>query len=150
MNIPRRYFFSDGLRFECQRCGACCTGEPGIIRATESEILCIADWLKRSVDDLSQESIERIGQGYVIREWPDGACIFWRDTGCGIYPVRPLQCRLYPFWFKLLRNPALWEAEMKHCPGIGKGRRYTEAEILEWVTLSMAEYIRLEETEDSS
>ncbi len=148
--MPRRYFFSDGLRFECMRCGACCTGEPGIIRVTEAEIMRIADWLKRPFGEIFQESVERIAQGYGIRERPDGACMFWRDTGCGIYPVRPLQCRLYPFWFNLLRNPAAWEAEKKRCPGIGKGRRHTEAEILEWVTLSMAEYTSLEETVGSS
>lgn len=150
MNIQRRYFFSDGLRFECIRCGACCTGEPGIVRVSEAEILCIADWLKRSVDEFFQESIERIAQGYGIRERKDGACMFWRDTGCSIYPVRPQQCRLYPFWFKLLRNRAAWEAEKKRCPGIGKGRCYAEAEIIERLTLSMAEYICLEETVGSS
>jgi len=25
--LPR---FKDGLRFECQRCGKCCRGEPGV------------------------------------------------------------------------------------------------------------------------
>lgn len=132
-----RYFFSEGIRFECSRCGGCCTGEPGIIRVTEAEILQIADWLKCSVEEIVQDSIERAANGYRIREREDGACAFWSDSGCGIYPVRPAQCRLYPFWFNLMRNPVVWEAEKKRCPGIGKGKWYTEDEILDLLALQI-------------
>ena len=34
----RSYFFDAGLRFSCTQCGKCCTGEPGIVRATPTEI----------------------------------------------------------------------------------------------------------------
>jgi hypothetical protein len=35
--------------------------------------------------------------------------------------VKPVQCRLYPFWPELVENRANWEAERTMCPGIGKG-----------------------------
>jgi len=27
----RNPMYKDGLRFECQRCGSCCRGEPGVV-----------------------------------------------------------------------------------------------------------------------
>lgn len=33
----RSNFFDAGIRFECRRCGACCTGDPGIVRVNERE-----------------------------------------------------------------------------------------------------------------
>ncbi len=67
-----------------------------------------------------------------IREHADGCCVFYAD-GCLIYPVRPLQCRIYPFWFNILRSEKKWRQEEKQCAGIGKGRLYTREEILELV-----------------
>lgn len=130
-------FFSDGLRFECTRCGACCTGDPGIVRVTDAELAAISGHLKLSFEEVHHRYVRMDAQGFGIREREDGACIFWAEDGCLIYPVRPLQCRLYPFWFRLLRNPDAWEAERKQCPGIGRGRLWSEEEILERVWLSM-------------
>jgi Fe-S-cluster containining protein len=40
-------------------------------------------------------------------------CIFLGEDGkeCSIYEARPIQCRTYPFWPRLLENPESWEAE---------------------------------------
>ena len=35
----RPYFFDRGIHFECRRCGACCTGDPGIVYADKDEAL---------------------------------------------------------------------------------------------------------------
>ena len=31
-------WFKEGLKFECQRCGRCCRGEPGVIWVNKKEI----------------------------------------------------------------------------------------------------------------
>ncbi|MDE1890651.1 MAG: YkgJ family cysteine cluster protein, partial [Planctomycetota bacterium] len=31
-------WFKDGLRFECQRCGRCCRGEPGVVWVNKREL----------------------------------------------------------------------------------------------------------------
>ncbi len=53
----RSYFFDAGIRFECRRCGACCTGDPGVVRVNEQEIAEIAAYLvpihKRSFSRIS-------------------------------------------------------------------------------------------------
>jgi uncharacterized protein len=48
-------------------------------------------------------------------------CHFLKDGGCSVHPVKPVQCRLYPFWPELVENRAKWEGERAVCPGIGKG-----------------------------
>jgi Fe-S-cluster containining protein len=52
-----------------------------------------------------------------------GDCIFW-DQGCTIYPVRPRQCRTFPFWPENLESPQAWEEVRRTCHGAGKGRLY--------------------------
>jgi hypothetical protein len=42
----RKYFFDDGIRFDCIRCGKCCNGAPGIIIVLDNEIGPIADFLE--------------------------------------------------------------------------------------------------------
>ena len=62
-------------------------------------------------------------------ERPNYDCVFLTPTGCHIYPVRPRQCRSFPFWMQSLRNPDAWRALPSRCPGVGRGKLYTYGEI---------------------
>jgi hypothetical protein len=125
----RPYFFDAGLRFTCRRCGTCCTGEPGIVRTGSIEIERIAGYLKMTPAAVATRYLTPSQGGYRVRELDDGRCIFF-EAGCRIYPVRPLQCRTYPFWISTLRSPDRWQATCRQCPGIGSGRLYSREEIL--------------------
>src|SRR5262249_1390597 len=37
-------WYQDGLRFECTRCGKCCSGFPGFVWVSEAELQAIADF----------------------------------------------------------------------------------------------------------
>ena len=126
----RSYFFDEGIRFECRRCGACCTGCPGVVRVNEKEIAGIAAHLDISGSEVVDAVVYRWQNGYSIKEASDGRCLFFED-GCRIYPVRPIQCRTFPFWFSNLRSEIRWNKIRNQCPGIGSGRLYTKAEILD-------------------
>ena len=41
---------------------------------------------------------------------------------CRIYPVRPRQCRTWPFWPVNLSSPETWALAAGRCPGINRGR----------------------------
>ena len=125
----RPYFFDAGIRFECQRCGQCCVGEPGTIYVTPEEINALARHLHLSVADFTQRCLYPFKDSYSIREHDDGRCLFFEE-GCTIYDLRPGQCRTYPFWFSNLRSESTWRTIEKDCPGIGRGRRYSREEIL--------------------
>ena len=129
-NLEQRpYFFDAGIRFQCQRCGACCTGEPGTIYVGQDEIVPLAAHLGMSVDDFIQRYLYPFKDSYSIGEHADGRCLFF-ENGCTIYPLRPHQCRTFPFWFSNLRSETRWRGIRKKCPGIGRGPRYGRDEIL--------------------
>jgi len=43
---------------------------------------------------------------------------------CSVYPVRPQQCRTWPFWKENLESPDDWEHTEQVCPGSGQGQLY--------------------------
>ncbi len=48
---------------------------------------------------------------------------------CAIYPVRPSQCRSWPFWPENILSPEDWQNTAVKCPGINTGKLYTFEEI---------------------
>lgn len=132
----RSYFFDQGLRFACQQCGACCVGEPGTIYVAKAEIETIAASLNQAVDKFTAQYLYPFKDSYSIKEDERGRCLFF-DDGCTIYPIRPLQCRTFPFWFSNLRSRHSWQKIKRQCPGIGRGRCYSRSEILERIRQSM-------------
>ena len=129
-----------GLHFECQQCGACCAGpSEGYIWVTRPEIKLIADFLKMTPAEIRRKFLRRVGLRLtVIEERSTKDCIFLnrelhglhgKQKGCMIYPVRPRQCRIWPFWPSNLKSPETWNETAKKCPGINRGRFYSYEEI---------------------
>ena len=126
---PRKSpWYAAGLCFECQRCGECCRGEPGYVWVTAADLDRIAAYLRANPEDLSASSVRRFGRRLSLRERPNGDCVFYAG-GCTIYPVRPQQCRTFPFWPENLTSRRRWERVGKECRGIGRGRLWTAREI---------------------
>jgi Fe-S-cluster containining protein len=132
----RPYFFDGGIHFECRRCGECCTGDPGIVYADKNEALHIAEYLCMLFSSFADRYLYPLRDAYGIREHSDGRCFFY-DNGCTIYPVRPHQCRTYPFWFENLRSIKNWKRVCETCPGIGSGDLYSKEKILKIIHLTM-------------
>ena len=106
----------------CEACGgACCTGESGYIWATYAEIEQMAEFVNLSVEVFASTYLRRVKHRYSLIEKQlseeNFACIFFDETmqRCGIYPVRPRQCRTFPFWEQFKQDEAEVRAE---CPGI--------------------------------
>ena len=134
--VNRPCFFDAGLRFSCRRCGGCCVGETGTIYVSRPELEAIAAFVHLAVDDFADQYLYPFKDSYSIKEDDRGRCLFF-DDGCSIYNIRPLQCRTYPFWFSNLRSVRLWRRVERQCPGIGRGRLYAKAEILDMIHKSM-------------
>jgi len=119
-----------GLYFECQQCSRCCSGpEEGVIWVTIREIELIADFLKETVGQVRQKYLKRAGLRTTIIEQPVSKdCIFLQKIDgrkkCVIYPVRPNQCRTWPFWSSNLTDPDSWNDVAKKCDGINRGKLY--------------------------
>ena len=74
-------------------------------------------------DDLTGEHTRRVGGEVSLKEFANGDCTFFdgEKRCCTIYPVRPRQCRTWPFWNSNLESPEDWESIKEGCPGVGKG-----------------------------
>jgi hypothetical protein len=124
-------WYALGLRFECQRCSDCCRGEPGYVWVDETEIRQMAAELGLLPEEFIQSYVRRAHRRLSLKELPGGDCILWGglDRGCLVYGVRPVQCKTFPFWAEYLRTPEDWRRVAERCPGVGRGRLYTLAEI---------------------
>ncbi len=128
MKLLAGKWYGKGLRFECIGCGACCAGpDEGYIWLTGSELKRAAEYLKISPKTFREKFVRRVGVRMSLLEHPKTKdCIFLADLGAGrrgcvIYPVRPLQCRTWPFWAENLSTPLAWKKAGVKCPGINQG-----------------------------
>jgi Fe-S-cluster containining protein len=132
--IPSRPFFQKGVQFECTRCGKCCTGYPGYVYLSEHDILGIAHYLGIGTKEFVKRYTRLVfmfhEQRLSLVEKNQYDCVFW-DALCTIYPARPHQCRTYPFWKRHLVSRREWEKTAAFCPGINRGRVYSQKEIEE-------------------
>lgn len=130
-------WFADGLSFTCSQCGNCCTGPPGYVFLSTTEIGRLAEFLNLPREDVIDRYCRRIGARYSLKEKRGAGgwdCIFLEEIGrkrvCTIYPVRPLQCRTWPFWTGNLASQKAWDAAAARCPGMSAGsRRFTREQI---------------------
>mmetsp|Transcript_29994 Transcript_29994/g.62141 ORF Transcript_29994/g.62141 Transcript_29994/m.62141 type:complete len:308 (-) Transcript_29994:50-973(-) len=140
-NIPSSFPFSlpwyeQGLDFSCTGCGKCCRVD-GDVWLSPEEIPQIMQVLEDNCDSKDDSlSLKKFREKYVKAEifaqtnngsevealtsetWmclkrEEGACVFLDPSSnkCGIYDVRPVQCRTYPFWPSLLESPEDWFGE---------------------------------------
>ncbi len=130
-------WYVGGLHFECAHCGNCCAGpDEGYIWITRREVDMLAGHLAMGVDQLREKYLTQYGKRCSIVERADNKdCIFLTTTGsgrgCAIYPVRPNQCRIWPFWSCNLSTKDAWDYAAAKCPGINRGRLYAFDEIEE-------------------
>ena len=123
-------WYQDGLRFRCTRCGNCCTGAPGFVWVEPEEIDAIAEFKSENRGEFEAMFTRLVFGERSLREKANGDCIFYdRREGCTIYPVRPKQCRTWPFWKSNVKTPGAWEQTCKVCPGSGQGELISAEEI---------------------
>ena len=123
-------WYENGLRFRCTRCGNCCTGPPGFVWVNEEELAVIAEFRGESKEQTKAVYTRLDGRDRSLKEKANGDCVFYdRQAGCTIYPVRPRQCRTWPFWESNVVTPEAWQKTCEVCPGAGQGELISEEEI---------------------
>lgn len=133
--MKKELWYVAGLHFECAECGKCCSGpEEGVIWITKPEIELAAEFLKIPLKQFRKLYLKKVGlRTTIIEQKPSNDCIFLREVKgkkqCMIYPVRPNQCRTWPFWASNLTNPNTWNETLQKCPGINRGKYYSFEEI---------------------
>jgi Fe-S-cluster containining protein len=123
-------WYQDGLRFECTRCGKCCSGFPGFVWVNETELQAIAEFRGQPLEEVIGLYARYVNGRRSLRDNLKDDCIFYDPaSGCTIYPVRPRQCRTWPFWESNVQSPETWEKTQTACPGAGNGELIPAEEI---------------------
>lgn len=105
----------------CADCGGrCCRGESGYIWVNPGEIDRIAVFLGTNPLDFMAGSVRQVDSRLSLKErWTgeEALCLFFdlQARKCRIYPVRPAQCREFPFWDYFRDCPEELAGE---CPGV--------------------------------
>lgn len=130
--MKKNSFYKDGLKFECQGSGKCCTshGEYGFVFLTLQDRQRMAKHLDLPTRQFTKDYCQKTKGYFHLREDlgnPD--CLFLKKKRCSIYQARPTQCRTWPFWPEVL-NAKTWSKDVaSFCPGVGKGKLHSETEI---------------------
>jgi len=116
-------WYADGLHFACTRCGNCCTGEPGFVWVNDDEVRALAAFRGEPLEEvLGLYTRPEGGTRRSLKEKANGDCVFYdREEGCTVYPVRPRQCRTWPFWACNTESPEAWAKAAATCPGMNQG-----------------------------
>jgi Fe-S-cluster containining protein len=147
-------WYAGGLKFTCSQCGNCCTGGPGFVWISREEIGRLAEFLRLTPRQVVEKYCRRVDGKYSLKEYRNAAgeydCVFLKEEkverpaaggadekvvltrrGCTIYPVRPLQCRTWPFWDGNLASRASWDRAARRCHGMNHGNRHFTREQME-------------------
>ena len=116
-------WYHAGLPFSCTQCGDCCTGSPGFVWVTEDDIRAIAEHLDRPLGEIRLLHTRPARGRQTLVDFANGDCTFLDPATrcCTVYPVRPMQCRTWPFWKSNLKSPEAWQRTCDICPGAGQG-----------------------------
>jgi uncharacterized protein len=134
--LEKRFAFpiyQEGLPFACTKCGKCCTGAAGFVWIAEEEMAKMAQFLKLTIAYFKQLYVRRIGQRHALVELKsqNHSCVFYQNKLCQVYPVRPLQCKAYPFWEENLLSEQTWKQTALECEGIKADAPLIPPEIIE-------------------
>ena len=112
---------AEALRFECQSgCTECCR-QKGFVYLTEADLERAAGFLGMTAAAFERQYVYRTRTRMRLRMPRNSMCRFLREDGCSIHPVKPTQCRIFPFWPELVESRREWKKTARWCPGIGKG-----------------------------
>lgn len=92
----------DPATFRCRRCGACCR-VPGYVALAPGEPEAMAAFLGLDLYAFTERytTLTYNRRDLSLTEQEDGSCVFLQDdNACRIQPVKPAQCRGFPFQWR--------------------------------------------------
>jgi len=89
---------------------------------SEDEIVAMANHLNISIEEFGPLYLRKVGNRWsLLEDQKNFDCIFLKENKCQIYPVRPTQCKTFPWWLQNLTSEEAWIQAAESCEGIGRG-----------------------------
>jgi Fe-S-cluster containining protein len=103
--------------FNCTKCGQCCYGRGGIWlndfgRREAAEYLGLREL------EFSQKYLTFDKGLWSVGTDAKGYCLLFQKSGCLIHRVKPIMCRLWPFFYGPLNDEAVFLEVKDTCPGL--------------------------------
>ena len=112
-------WYQDGLQFKCTGCGKCCTGSPGYVFLSDSDLVSLSNHFKMSSKDFAKKYTRQVDdQLALLEDQTSYDCVFLKNNQCIAYEARPVQCRTFPWWIENLRTIDDWNEAALRCEGI--------------------------------
>lgn len=109
------------MRFACQSgCTKCCE-QRGYVYLSAADLPRIAAHLGIAARAFERQYVYRTRNFLRLRKPRAAQCHFLKAEGCAVHPVKPVQCRVFPFWPELVEGRREWTRTAEYCPGIGMG-----------------------------
>jgi uncharacterized protein len=129
-----KVWYEKGLRFSCTQCGKCCTGKPGYVWLDDEDLDQILTYLNITIDEFANKYLRLVDGRIALRErGVNYDCVFLKGKQCQIYPVRPKQCKTFPWWPQILESRENWEKTAIYCEGIREDATFIAYEEIEKV-----------------
>ena len=123
-------WYADGLQFTCNQCGNCCTGDSGYVWFNEQELEAMAKHLAVTPQEFLERYARQLNRHMSLKEIKRSGqydCVFLvrdpetKHVKCSIYPVRPTQCRTWPFWNDTVESLRTYASAARDCVGMARG-----------------------------
>jgi hypothetical protein len=118
-------WYAGGLRFECTKCGNCCTGPPGAVWFDEAEGRKIAKALRCDEETFYREYAVRLDEGWSLREraTEHGFDCILLDRSKPGEALCSISSATWPFWPENLSTQRAWTTAKRRtpCPGMDRG-----------------------------
>lgn len=112
------------FRFACQRSGRCCSAPDGYAWLAEDEPARLAAALGLPEAAFRERHVRHApdpetGELRLALTDADGRCSLLEGANhCSVYADRPDHCQSFPYWPRVLADPAAFERARAVCPGI--------------------------------
>jgi uncharacterized protein len=93
----------------------------GEVYLTEQDLLRIAAHLSTDPAEFEAKYVHRTTRSLRLRKPSDRQCLFHQNGRCSIHPIKPVQCRVFPFWPEIVETEASWNETALRCPGMNRG-----------------------------
>jgi Fe-S-cluster containining protein len=89
-----------------------------VVYISSDEAKEIAEYLDLSISFFYHNYLHQYNRRMALNNRENEDCIFLEERRCKVYEARPVQCRRWPFWERIFKNPSDFRFARSYCEGL--------------------------------